>query len=102
MVNYFNTNFPSSNIVDRELSRGGFMAKREKRELSEAALQMIADRFKVPAARIVRLRGKHLSNPALRAGMIPDVAWDQMHVHVKDALACGSIHVEADVVAIRP
>jgi DNA-binding transcriptional ArsR family regulator len=49
MVNYFNTNFPSSNTVDRELSRGRFVAKREKRELSEAALQMIADRFKVLA-----------------------------------------------------
>src|SRR2546423_6177520 len=49
MVNYFNANFPSSNIVDRELSRGRFVAKREKRELSEAALQMIADRFKVLA-----------------------------------------------------
>jgi len=43
MVNYFNANFPSSNIVDRELSRGRSVAKREKRELSEAALQMIAE-----------------------------------------------------------
>src|SRR5437773_4157801 len=49
MVNYFNANFPSSNIVDRELSRGKFVAKREKRELSDAALRMIADRFKVLA-----------------------------------------------------
>lgn len=48
MINYSNTSFSFSNVVER-LSRGESVAKHAKRELSEAALVMIAERFKVLA-----------------------------------------------------